>query len=209
MPKLSAEVIQEKRERILAAAGHVFAEKGYDRTTVKDLEEATGMTRGGIFAHFDNKMAVFRAALDQHLDEGLMPTLRGTVSEGSSAEEALLAAYRAIVAWHADHPDAMRLTEQSRVLESTEPELSGNNEQSTARMRETIVRNVQDRQARGVYRSDVDPWAASEVIHVIMDQLIADAVTQPRHQAEANARRIFTVLAKGLQAEPQPALDPE
>lgn len=198
MPKLTPEVLQAKRDDILQAAGRVFAEKGYDRTTVKDLEHATGLSRGGIFAHFAGKRDVYRAAVEQFLGEGLMPAIREAAREATSAEEALIAAYRAGVAWHAAHPEARRLFDQIRLVQDTEPELAALDEQTTALVRQAIVQNVQERQAGGLYRSDMDPETAAEVIHILMDRLIADSLTQPRHQAEANARRVFSVIADGL-----------
>lgn len=198
MPKLSEEAIRERRERILAAAGHVFAEKGYDRTTVKDLEAATGMSRGGIFGHFGSKMVLFRAALDAQLETGQMPALRGASAEGASTEEALMASYRAMAAWNAEHPDAVQLAKQSRLLENTEPELAALDQEARARRRETIVKNVRERQARGVYRATVDPWAAAELIQMVQNRLLAEGARQPRHDAEMKAQRIFAVLAAGL-----------
>jgi AcrR family transcriptional regulator len=199
VPRLRTATIEERREKILSAAGRIFAEKGYDRTTVRDLEAATGMSRGGIFGHFGGKMALFRAALDQQLEKGLMPVVRAAAPEGESAEETLMAAYRAIAAWHAEHPDAMRMIEQSRLLERTEPELANLGQEAGARRRETVVKNVRDRQARGAFGATIDPWAAAELIQIVMDRLTADAVDQPRYEAEVKAQRIFAVLAAGLE----------
>ncbi len=198
MPKLSVEALEQRREHILSAAGRVFAEKGYDRTTVRDLEAATGMSRGGIFGHFGGKMALFRAALDAQLESGQMPALRAATAEGASTEEALMASYRAMAAWGVEHPDAVRLAEQSRMLESTEPELAALDQAARARRRETIVKNVRERQARGVYRATVDPWAAAELIQMVQNRLLAEGTQQPLHEAEAHAQRIFAVLAAGL-----------
>ena len=199
MPKLSAEALQERRQQILSAAGRMFAEKGYDRTTVRDLEAATGLSRGGIFGHFGSKMALFRAALDAELEAGLMPALRAAAPEGTSAEDALMASFRAMAAWNAEHADAMRLAEQSRVLESTEPELAALELDARARRRETVVKNVRDRQTRGIYRATADLWAMAELIQIVQDRLLTEATRLPRDEAEAKAERVFAVLAQGVQ----------
>jgi AcrR family transcriptional regulator len=175
---------------------------------VRDLEAATGMSRGGIFGHFDGKMVLFRAALDAQLEAGQMPALRAATAEGASTEEALMASYRAMAAWNAEHPDAVRLAEQSRLLENTEPDLAALDEQARARRRETIVKNVRDRQARGIYRATIDPWAAAELIQMVQNRLLAEGARQPRHEAEMKAQRIFAVLAAGLRpTEPTEAAD--
>ena len=201
MPKLSTEVLQERRQHILSTAGKVFAEKGYDRTTVRDLEAATGLSRGGIFGHFGSKMGLFRAALDAQLESGLMPALRSVAAEGDSAEEALMASYRAMAAWNAEHADAVRLGEQSRLLESTEPELAALALEARARRRETVAQNVRDRQARGVYRASLNSWATAELIQIVQDRLLTEAARLPTEEAEAKAQRVFAVLAEGLCGE--------
>ena len=202
MPKLSTEALQERRQRILSDVGRVFAEKGYDRTTVRDLEAATGLSRGGIFGHFGSKMALFRAALDAQLEAGLMPALRGVAPEGASAEEALMASYRAMAAWNTEHADAVRLGEQSRLLENTEPELAALDLEARARRRETVVQNVRDRQARGIFRATLDSWATAELLQIVQDRLLTEAARLPQDEAEAKAQRVFAVLAEGLRAEP-------
>jgi AcrR family transcriptional regulator len=204
MPKLSTEALEERRRRILSDAGRVFAEKGYDRTTVRDLEVATGLSRGGIFGHFESKMALFRAALDAQLEAGLMPALRAAAPEGLSAEGALMASFRAMAAWNAEHVDAVRLAEQSRLLERTEPELADLDIEARARRRETIVLNVRERQARGVFRASLDSWAAAELIQIVQDRLLTEAARLPRDEAEAKAQRVFAVLAEGLRPEDTP-----
>lgn len=52
------------RSRIIAAAARLFRERGYVRTSVDDLMAEAGLTRGGFYAHFANKAALFQAALE-------------------------------------------------------------------------------------------------------------------------------------------------
>lgn len=56
------------RQRLLAAGMRLFAERGYGRTTVGEIEEAAGFTaRGGtMYRHFPSKTALLEAALEAH-----------------------------------------------------------------------------------------------------------------------------------------------
>jgi AcrR family transcriptional regulator len=58
------------RDRLLAAAMKLFAERGYGRTTMGDIEEVAGFTRRGgtLYHYFPSKAAVLEAALDRHTD---------------------------------------------------------------------------------------------------------------------------------------------
>ena len=48
------------RGRILAAAAHLFQQKGFERATVRDLAQAVGMQSGSIFHHFKTKEDILR-----------------------------------------------------------------------------------------------------------------------------------------------------
>lgn len=45
----------ETRERILLAARHAFAERGYDGASLNDVIRSAGITKGGFYFHFPSK----------------------------------------------------------------------------------------------------------------------------------------------------------
>jgi AcrR family transcriptional regulator len=59
------------RDRLLDAALDLFASRGYERTTVGDIEAAAGFTaRGGtLYKHFASKEAVLEAAVDRQVSQ--------------------------------------------------------------------------------------------------------------------------------------------
>lgn len=61
MPKVSEDHLAARRRQILDGARHCFAEYGYDKATVRRLEQAIGLSRGAIFHHFRDKDALFFA----------------------------------------------------------------------------------------------------------------------------------------------------
>jgi TetR/AcrR family transcriptional regulator, transcriptional repressor of aconitase len=65
VPKLSEQAKETRREAILAAARGCFAHHGYEGATVARLEQATGLSRGGIFNYFASKEALFLALADR------------------------------------------------------------------------------------------------------------------------------------------------
>jgi AcrR family transcriptional regulator len=58
------------RERILAAARRLFAERGYKGTSVGEIEAAAGLSprSGALYKHFPSKQAVLAAVISQHTD---------------------------------------------------------------------------------------------------------------------------------------------
>ncbi|HDR91111.1 MAG TPA: TetR/AcrR family transcriptional regulator [candidate division Zixibacteria bacterium] len=55
----------EKRRKILEAAGKCIAEKGYSAASMNDIAKMAGMTKGGLYWYFDSKRAIFMAILDE------------------------------------------------------------------------------------------------------------------------------------------------
>ena len=53
------------REQLLDAAELVFSDKGVSRTSLQDIAQAAGMTRGAIYWHFKDKAALFNAMMDR------------------------------------------------------------------------------------------------------------------------------------------------
>src|SRR5581483_8318549 len=54
-PGLRERKKQQTRERIARVALHLFAERGYDQTTLADIAEAAEVAPRTIFAYFENK----------------------------------------------------------------------------------------------------------------------------------------------------------
>ena len=55
MPKRTKEEATKTRNRILMSALDTFMEKGYSSTTLTDIAERIGMTRGAFYWHFKDK----------------------------------------------------------------------------------------------------------------------------------------------------------
>ena len=57
------------KERLLDEAMRLFGDRGYDATSVAEIERSAGLTpgAGGLFHHFRTKEAVLVAGIDRHL----------------------------------------------------------------------------------------------------------------------------------------------
>jgi AcrR family transcriptional regulator len=66
MGRIAGATAAQTRERLLAAAADVFAERGYDGTRVADIAAAAGVSNGALYAHFASKAELLVAALRAH-----------------------------------------------------------------------------------------------------------------------------------------------
>ena len=62
-PLTRAESMAETRHRLLDAALAVFARRGYEGASVKEVAEEAGYTTGALYANFASKQALFLALL--------------------------------------------------------------------------------------------------------------------------------------------------
>ena len=54
------------RDKLIAAAAEVFAEKGYDRAGVAEIARRAGYTTGAIYGRFSGKAELLLAAIEAH-----------------------------------------------------------------------------------------------------------------------------------------------
>lgn len=55
------------RQKVLDAARGLFAERGYDAATIRDIARAAGMSTGAVFANFQDKAELFETVFAEDL----------------------------------------------------------------------------------------------------------------------------------------------
>ncbi len=74
-------VVEDRREQIIDAAMHVFAQKGFSRATNKDIAREAGITPGLIYHYFESKEALLKAIIEGRSPLRLIRTLPPQVME--------------------------------------------------------------------------------------------------------------------------------
>ncbi|MGX5637640.1 TetR/AcrR family transcriptional regulator [Brevundimonas diminuta ATCC 11568] len=69
------------RQKVLDAARTLFAERGYDAATIRDIAKGAGMSTGAVFANFQDKAELFEAVFSEEM-EGLLLDIRTAAAEG-------------------------------------------------------------------------------------------------------------------------------
>lgn len=118
----------ETRAAVLTAARALFAERGFEGTTLKAVAERAGVAVGTLFVHVPDKSALLLAALHDDLARVLAAAEAGLVGEGRPA---LLGLVRALYGYYAADPGLARvLVKESLVAgpragEPMDPVLAG------------------------------------------------------------------------------------
>lgn len=79
---------ERTRESILNTSYALFAEKGFKQVTMKDVCEATNMSRGGLYSHFSSTSQLFEALLEKITENDAMD-FQGQMKNGVPAAEIL------------------------------------------------------------------------------------------------------------------------
>jgi AcrR family transcriptional regulator len=93
---------------ILNAASGLFAKQGYMRSSIAELADACGLSRGALYHYFTSKEAILFAILDAHVRE-MIDDVEAVIAETSTTLEQFRAAIRAIVALNARSSNEQRV----------------------------------------------------------------------------------------------------
>lgn len=83
MARKTKEDAQATRELILDAAERVFHLRGVSRTTLQEIAQEAGLTRGAIYWHFENKGELFHAMMER-----VTLPMMARMTESTPADEA-------------------------------------------------------------------------------------------------------------------------
>lgn len=86
-----AERSAQTRAELLAAAQRRFFEAGYHATTLDDVADAAGYTKGAVYSTFGSKAGLFLALFDDIVDQRLASTRAIIDTEDSGSEASLQA----------------------------------------------------------------------------------------------------------------------
>jgi AcrR family transcriptional regulator len=150
----------ETRSRILHAAEQLFAQRGFDGTTTRDLAQTVGVAEGTLFRHFPNKKAILTEVVTQGWVEILTDLLTELSEMGSYKAVAKVLQHRMLNL----HKNAARL-KVCFVEAQLHPELQEHIQAEViVKMTDVAEAFFQTAMDRGVYR----PMNAKIVAHVFL-----------------------------------------
>ncbi|RZB20980.1 TetR/AcrR family transcriptional regulator [Streptomyces sp. F001] len=185
-----------RRRELLRTAAEVFAEQGYNATTVRTIADQAGMLAGSLYYHFDSKESMLEEILHTFLDElwdgydavleaGLGPreTLQALVTESFKEIDR----HRAAVAIY--QKESRQLAAQERFAFLAESQSKFEKAWLT-----TLERGVADR----VFRDDLDVRLTYRFVRDTV--WVAASWYRPggQHSPEEIARQYLSMVLDGI-----------
>ena len=154
--------VDQTRERILAAALHLFTRHGYDATAVAEICSAAQVSKGAFYHHFLSKQAAFLALMEEWLTS-LDGIIVDAARAGTSAPERL-----AVMAGMFEHASSTAAGHLPMFLEfwrqaAKEPEVWQATVEPYRRFRGAFAQVVADGVAEGSLRP-VDPELVGQLL---------------------------------------------
>jgi AcrR family transcriptional regulator len=157
---------EERRAAILESALAVFADRGYQASSIEDIAREGGISKALIYEHFSSKQQLYAELLEQHAGE-LFERLAAAMDEAGDTGAARLATgLDAFYRFVEEHRVAWRML----FREASDPEMVAVLERIVAQVTSVVAALIA--QDPGARSSDVDEAEREEGIEMIAHMLV-------------------------------------
>ncbi len=166
--------------QVLERALEVFRAKGFEGTTLDELEQATGLGRGSLYGAFGDKRSLFLKALALYLDTALRERVARLQQAGAGRAE-IVDLFRAVAR------DAVRdrerkgcmVTNCSIEFADRDPDLACQAARSLDLFERAFAGAIRQAQARGEIAPGRDPVRLARFLTVCMEGMLVLARVRP------------------------------
>ncbi|WP_076259123.1 TetR/AcrR family transcriptional regulator [Intrasporangium flavum] len=97
-------------DRLMHAAAHAFADKGFHATTTRDIASGAGLSPAGVYVHFGSKEELlFNLSRSGH--ESALRLLRGAIADGPTPTDQLANVMARFSEWHVEQYQVARVVQ--------------------------------------------------------------------------------------------------
>jgi AcrR family transcriptional regulator len=176
MPKLSPETIAARKQHILNAALTCFARNGYHQTTLDDIVKEAGVSKGGIYVHFDSKKELYMALFDWLMPEAELA--QNLQVDEATAHETLVTALSGLVAGmsSAQFRQTARLLLDMWLQNLHDPEFQQLFADQYDQYRQSLISIIEDGIAKGEFKHVDAPSIANILLGAFDGLMVQDLI---------------------------------
>ncbi|MGB7981578.1 MAG: TetR/AcrR family transcriptional regulator [Candidatus Nanopelagicales bacterium] len=184
---------QATRDKLVAGARDVFAERGFAGTRMGDLADAAGVAHGTVYTYFDTKEDVLLAVLDSvraDLHEAMtVPRLRDPILRVEAANRAYLDGYRA-------HAQLLQVAQEAAAGDSRFADVLLDLRRTHVARVAAAIRKMQ---SEGLAAPDLDPQTSAAALCGMVEGFASHWLGRGEIHDEAVVTRTLTQLwVRGL-----------
>ena len=197
MPRGTARApAEQRRAEILASAEACFTKSGYHATTIDDIAQRCGLSKGAIYWHFPGKRELFLALFDAYR-ERLVEVRRGA-SETASASEGLRRSADLALLEITDVVPLVELTLEYMAHASRDKDLRDRFRAMYQEMASILVEQVERGQRDGTFRP-FNPEAVARMLVALEDGLLMQVAAFPDLDLASALKESMEMVLKGLE----------
>jgi AcrR family transcriptional regulator len=193
----------QTRAAILERSAPVFSTLGYSGASLQALMRATGLQKGGLYNHYDNKEALALAAFDYGVEQ-FAARYRAAVDSRTTAVGKLIALSKAMLRNFDDPPIAGGCIVLNAAIDSDDahPLLRERAQIAMTRMLALIGATIKAGKASGELRADVDPRESATLLVAVYEGALMLSKLYGERAHIDRAERHMAALIKSMQAAP-------
>lgn len=188
-------------DRVLDAAAQLFAERGYQATTTRQLAERAGVNEVSVFRGFGNKQGVLAAVVQRVVAE--QPgRAASALSELALADAVSELAHREVTNGLRDGGLMTRLAFEARTVPEVAELFAGGPQANLAAMAAFFA----ERQGRGEVRADLAAETIAEAFFSLTSSFVIMRTvlgfeSGPEHAVEQSVADLVTLFLSGAQVQ--------
>jgi AcrR family transcriptional regulator len=189
---------EQRRAEILRAAEACFSERGYHGTTIDEIAERCGLSKGAIYWHFPGKRELFLAIFDDY--RRLLVEVRRRAREAPSASDGLRRfAQLALVDEATELVPLVELTLEYVAHASRDEDLRDRFRLMYQDLTAIVVDQVERGLKEGTFRA-VAPEIAASLIVSFGDGLLMQKIAFPELDLARAVREGLEIVLTGLES---------
>ncbi len=202
MPKVTAEHEQQQRRKILRAAVGCFCQRGYHSTSVQDICDEAGLSKGGLYTYFKSKEQILAAVVKESFIGGLEQAIE-TAGGGATALDKL-DRVATLVIERLSTDDLHAVSSPQLFLEiwaaaSKNSRLRAQCVDGYERWKAFLTDLLREGQAHGQIKPDVDPRALASVLVAAFDGLsMQENLTRTRVDWQRIMQTLRQAMGEGI-----------
>ncbi len=148
---------ERTKQQIIEKTAPIFNKKGYAGTSLTDMTDVTGLTKGSVYGNFEDKDDVALAAFDYNMDK-----LIGQVREQQANQRSALSKLQAFITVYRNGLQAPVLSDGCPIInmgtevDDTHSKLKEKVNAALARWQKSVSAIIQQGKMQGEFREDVN-----------------------------------------------------
>ena len=185
----------QTRERLLDAASKVFARKGFAATSLDEVAEEAGVTKGAVYSNFSSKEDLVNTVLDERLEQRFRE-LAHEAPEGSTLEADAVRASERYGSVIEEERDAVLLGLEFAIYAVRNPDFRDDFIAYHRNAQAEIARLIEERLKAGGNELRVPPNELASLFNAITNGVALERLMDPGSVTDEMLGRLFAAVTE-------------